>query len=113
MVNLFIGLPILLGSMWSARRGSLMGLLFWPGALFYVTYNSIAYAVAIPLTLPFVVNLALVMLSIWAMYGLLTGMDGAAVQARLKGKVPERFIGGILLWRKQPLGYINGAGLLF
>jgi hypothetical protein len=43
VVNLAIGVPILLGSMWLARRGRLIGLLFWPGALFYVLYNYIAY----------------------------------------------------------------------
>jgi hypothetical protein len=32
IVNLLIGLPILLGSMWWARRGKLLGLLLWPGA---------------------------------------------------------------------------------
>jgi 4-hydroxybenzoate polyprenyltransferase len=50
VINLLIGLPILLGSMALARRGSLMGLLFWPGALLYTLYNYIAYAVAMPLT---------------------------------------------------------------
>jgi hypothetical protein len=32
--NLVIGLAILLGAMGLARRGRLIGLLFWPGALF-------------------------------------------------------------------------------
>src|SRR5512133_3978139 len=27
--------PVLLGSMWLARRGALVGSLLWPGALFY------------------------------------------------------------------------------
>jgi len=36
--NLIVELPILLGSMWLARRRSLVGLLLWPGALFYVLY---------------------------------------------------------------------------
>ena len=31
VVNTLIGLPILLGSMWLARRGKLIGLLFWSG----------------------------------------------------------------------------------
>ena len=31
--HLAVGLPILLGSMWLARRGRLAGLLCWPGAL--------------------------------------------------------------------------------
>lgn len=39
VVNLVIGLPILLGSMGLARRGKLLGLLLWPGALFYVLYH--------------------------------------------------------------------------
>jgi len=46
VVNLFIGLPILLGSMWLARRGQLLGLLCWPGALFFVLYNYIVYVFA-------------------------------------------------------------------
>ena len=37
-LNLVVGLPILLVSMWLARRGSLIGLLCWPGALFYILY---------------------------------------------------------------------------
>jgi hypothetical protein len=35
--NLIVILPSLLASMWLARRGSLIGLLLWPGALFYVS----------------------------------------------------------------------------
>lgn len=97
VVNLFVGLPILLGSMWHARRGSLLGLLFWPGALFYIAYNSVAYAVAMPLTLSFVLNLALVLVSVYATYLILSGIDGEAVREHLQGKVPERFIGGVLV----------------
>lgn len=162
VVNLLIGLPVLLGSLRSAGRGRLLGLLFWPGALFYVIYNSIAYAVAMPLTLCFAINLALVILGILAMCVLISSLDGTAVQAQIKGKVPERYmagtligfgalfflmaagkvagfvagqvvipwaevavqiadllvtptwvLGGILLWRKQPLGYVSAVGLLF
>lgn len=42
VANLFIGLPILLGSVWLTRRGALLGLLLWPGSLLYVVYNYIA-----------------------------------------------------------------------
>ncbi len=162
VVNLFIGLPILLGSLWLARRGKLMGLLFWPGALFYVLYNYIVYVLGMPLTLVSLLYLALVTLSAYTMYNLVVSIDGKAVQQRLTGAVPERFaggvliglgtlfflrvisvmvnalinqtpvaatelalhitdfvitpawvIGGILLWRRQALGYVTGAGLLF
>jgi hypothetical protein len=157
VVNLVIGLPILLGALWLARRGKLLGLLGLPGALFYVTYNAIAYTAAMPLTWPFFANLGLAALSAVAIFLLVSSVDGAAMQAQLQGRVAERFgagvligfgvlfflravgeffdgaagmaefgvlvadglttpfwiLGGLYLWRKQPLGYIGGAGLLF
>lgn len=96
VVNLFIGLPILLGSLTLARRGKLIGLLFWPGALFYVTYNYIAYAAAMPFTWLFALYLALVALSVYTLIHLLSRMDSAAIQQRLSGAVPERLAGGVL-----------------
>lgn len=97
MVNLLIGLPILLGSIWLSRRSKLVGLLLWPGALFYVTYNYIAYSVAMPFTLPFVSYLALVVLSVYTIFRLLSSVDSAAIQGLLMGAVPERFAGGVLI----------------
>jgi hypothetical protein len=40
--HLAVGLPILVGSMWLARRGHLIGLLCWPGALLYVFYSYVS-----------------------------------------------------------------------
>lgn len=97
VVNLSIGLPLLLASLALARRGRLMGLLFWPGALFYITYNYLAYAVAMPFGWLTLLYLALVALSVYGIIRLVTGIDGAAVQQRLAGKVPERFAGGVLV----------------
>lgn len=97
VVNLLIGLPLLLGAPALTRRGKLLGLLLWPGALFYATYNYIAYAVALPLTWQFVLYLALAGLSVWAIFRLLSSIDSAAVQERLTGAVPARFSGGVLV----------------
>jgi hypothetical protein len=162
VINLVLVLPILLGSIWFARRGRLLGLLFWPGALLVVFYNAMAYVFALPLNVAFLLNLGLVTVSAYTMIGLVASVDGDVVQRRLKGAVPERvvggvltgmgglflllvvgtvggalfnqtpiaeadlgvqvadsfavpawIIGGILLWRREPLGYVAGAGLLF
>ena len=102
VVNLFIGLPLLLGAMLLARRGRLAGLLFWLGASLYVFYNAIAYAVAMSpaqagvLTWQFVVYLAQVALSAYAIVRLLAGIDEVAVQQRLAGAVQEKLAGGVL-----------------
>ena len=103
VVNLLIGLPILLGSMWLARRGKLIGLLLWPGALFFVLYNYMVYVFAMPLNVAFLLHLTLVTLSVYTVIGLIASIDGEAVQQRLTGSVPERVAGGILV----------GLGLLF
>ena len=162
VVNLSIGLPILLGSIWLARRGRLLGLLLWPGALFFVLYHYIVYTFGLPLNVGFLLALLLLALSAYTLAGLVARIDGEAVEGRLKGRVPERLaggflagsgaaffllatgtivsgilgqtpiseadlalqvsdtivslawiIGGILLWRRQPLGYVTGTGLLF
>lgn len=103
VVNLLIGVPILLGSMALARRGKLIGLLLWPGALLYVIYNAIAYVVALPVGWAFVLNLVLLALAIYTLAGLLASIDGTQVQGRLAGAVPERIGGGVLM----------GLGVLF
>jgi len=103
IVNLFIGLPIMFGSMWLARRGKLIGLLSWPGALFFVLYNYFVYTFAMPLNAVFLLHLILVMMSIYTLISLVARIDKKAVQLRLSGAVAERVAGGILV----------GFGLLF
>lgn len=97
VANLVIGLPILIGSMWLARRGKLLGLLFWPGALFYVLYNYLVYVFGMPLNWAWLLYLTLVMLSGYTMAGLVASIDGELIQGRLSSAVPERVAGGVLV----------------
>jgi hypothetical protein len=103
VVNLFIGLPILLGSMSVAWRGKLIGLLCWVGALFFVFYNYIAYVFAMPLNWAFLLHLLLAMMSGYTFIGLVVSIDGKVVQQRLSGAVQEKLAGAVLA----------GLGLLF
>ncbi len=162
VVNLVVVLPFLLGSMWFARHGKLLGLLFWPGALFCVFYNYVAYVFGMPLNAVFPLGLMLVTTSAYTMIALVASINGHAVQQRLTGIIPEKLaggalmsygalffllvlsniaqaltgrrilpeaelavmiadammapawlMGGVLLWRREVLGYVAGAGLLF
>lgn len=103
VVNLLVGMPILLGALALAWRGRLIGLLCWPGALFFVVYNAVAYVFALPPGWTFALNLLLLMLAVYTVVGLTASMDVAAVRERLAGGVPERLAGGVLV----------GLGLLF
>lgn len=95
-LNLTVGLPVLLGSMWLARRGVLVGLLLWPGALFYVLYDYGYYVLGAPFNVFFLPYIALMTLSAYAMIGVVVSIDAAVVRARVADAVPARLIGGFL-----------------
>jgi hypothetical protein len=97
LFTLVLGLPILLGSIWLARRGKLLGLLCWPGVLLYVLYIYVAYAIGVPFNVLFLAYVVLVALSAYTIIGLVASIDISAVRRRLAGAVPERTAGGILV----------------
>jgi hypothetical protein len=96
VVNLLVVLPILFGSMALTRRNRLIGLLFWPGALFIITYHYLAYTFIVPFIWQSIAYLTLVLLSTYTIYKLLSSLDSRSIQKQLAGKVPERFAGGVL-----------------
>lgn len=96
-VNLVVGVPILLGSLWLARRGSLIGLLLLPGALFYVLYTYTLYLVGAPFSVLFLLYVPLATLSAYVIIGLLSGFDREQVRQQLSQPVSARLIGGLLV----------------
>jgi len=96
-VNLFIGLPVLLISLWLWRRGQLVGLLLWPGALLYILYNYIAYLIGVPFGWLSFVYLVLVVLSAYLLFYLLSVMDQTSIQEQLAGDMPVKIAGLVLV----------------
>ena len=96
VVNLLIGLPILISSMWLSWRGKLIGLLLWPGALLYVLYNYTAYLFGLPLNWTLIFYLLLVLLSAITVTRLIMSIDGGTVRGQLEGLVFEKLSGGFL-----------------
>jgi hypothetical protein len=94
--NIVVGLPILIGSLWLARRGSLIGLLLWPGALFSVLYTYALYLVGAPFNALFLAYVALVTLSAYTTIGIVASIDGESVRQRLTF-APARIAGGTLV----------------
>jgi hypothetical protein len=95
--NLVVGLPILLVSIWLARRGALIGLLLWPGALFYALYTYSLSLVGAPFSVLFLPFVLLVSLSAYTTIGLIASINGSQVRRRLAGGVPARVVAGILV----------------
>jgi hypothetical protein len=97
MLGLVVGLPILVGALWLARRGSLMGLLPWPGVLFSIAYSYTHDLVGAPFSALFLGYVAIVALGAWTAIGLVAGIDADAVRRRLGGSVRPRLVGGLLV----------------
>jgi hypothetical protein len=110
--HLVVGLPILLGSMWLARRGKLAGLLCWPGALLYVLYSYITNLAGVPFGVLFLPYLLLVTLSAYTTIGLVASIDGEAVRLRLTGSVPARTAGGVLVGLTGLFVVINAGNIV-
>jgi hypothetical protein len=94
--NLVLVLPVLLGAMWHAKRGSIFGLLLWPGALFYVLYAYVPYLVGASLSGLFFVHAWLVTVSAFTVIGIVASIDGQLIRERLAG-APARGIGAALV----------------
>jgi len=97
VINLIVGIPILVGSIWLTGREKLVGLLLWPGALLFVIYNYIAYMIGIPFSALTLAYLALILLSAYIILDLLKAIDDQTVQEKLSGNVSEKIAGWFLV----------------
>jgi hypothetical protein len=118
LLNLVVGLPLLLGSMWLTRGGSAIGPLVWLGALFYVVYDYAFYVLGAPVTVFFLPYLALVTVSGYTAVALAARVDADRVRERYAGVVPRHVVGGFLvvvavlfiaLWSTGIAGAVAGA----
>lgn len=97
VVNLMIGLPVLVLGMQAARRGSLTGLLCWPGAMLFIFYNSLIYSLAMPASWFYPVFPLQAVLSLAAFILLVKSIPGDIVKEKLEGRVAERWCAGLMI----------------
>ncbi|MBA7474059.1 hypothetical protein ES707_19654 [subsurface metagenome] len=97
IVNLVVGLPLLLISIWLTWRGKLIGLLCWPGAIFYMLYVYFPYIICVPFNILFLPYLVLFSLSIYTLIGIIVSIDGNAVSNYVSDIIPAKIFGGILV----------------
>jgi hypothetical protein len=97
IVNLVVGLPLLLISIWLTWRGKLIGLLCWPGAIFYMLYVYFPYIICVPFNILFLPYLILFSLSIYTLIGIIISIDSNAVSNYVSDIIPAKIFGGILV----------------
>jgi hypothetical protein len=90
LVSLMVVLPALIASALLARRGSARAWLVWLGGLAYLVYSYVTYAFAIRFNTLFLVYVALLGCSSYALIGGLAATDLASIQAHFTPRTPVR-----------------------
>jgi len=96
-ITLLAVLPLLLGSIWAARRGSLRGLLLWSAGLFYVAYSYAYYVLDPEFNWLYVAYIAIVAMSMYGCLYLLLSIDAKCVADRFGPRTPVRAPAGFLM----------------
>lgn len=97
VIAIVFGVPLLLASAASARRGSTRGLLCWMGALFYVAYFWYFYVIGIRFNPLFPVHIAIVSMSLFGLLYLFVSLDLDWLRASFDERLPVRAIAVFLM----------------
>lgn len=94
LVTLLVAVPLLLGAVRLASRGSVRARLVWLGVLAYAVYNYAYYLLGAALNAHFALYLAAVLVASVALIRGLLGTDAAAIAGAFSEKTTVRTIGG-------------------
>src|SRR5215210_749272 len=97
LVTLVVVVPLLVAGLILSMRGSQRALLVWLGALGYMLYNYVFYMYAAAFNPFFLLYVALVALSLYALIFALRALDIEAVSHSFGGGTPIRWISGVMM----------------
>ncbi len=92
LITLVVALPVLVISAILALRGSMRAHLVWLGALGYLVYTYLTYALAIQFNPLFLVYVALLGCSLYALIGGLATTDFARIKAHFSRRTPVKAV---------------------
>lgn len=95
LVTLVVAVPLLVAALVMSDRGSQPAQLVWAGALGYSVYTYAYVAFGAEFNDLFLVHIAILTLSIWALICLLSSIDAAAVAARFGDRTPARSVAAL------------------
>jgi hypothetical protein len=97
-VTLFVAVPILVAALVFSQRGSLKAQLVWMGVLDYMLYNYAFYLFGTAFNAFFLVYVALLGLSIFALIFGLTNLNVNEISQQMRERTPVKWIGGYFLF---------------
>jgi hypothetical protein len=124
-----VGVPVLACSVILARRGSVIAVVTWLGAVWFLLYNALMFVFATPANQLFLLYLAMLSLAVWSAGTLLWRLDLRVLARLVPAGAPVRLVawyiwvvaavnGGMWLARILPTltsggqpGYLQGTGM--
>lgn len=97
VADLLVAFPALALSGWLASRGSIRALLVWLGVLIALVYTYVIYAFDVPFGRLYLVNVALLGMSGWALAGAASAIRGDRLRAHFDDRTPTRSTGAFLI----------------
>jgi hypothetical protein len=97
-ITLFLAIPILVAALVFSSRGSLKAQLVWMGMLDYILYNYAFYLFGSAFNWFFLIYVALVGLSIFALIFGLTNLNVNGISQQFGDRPPVKWIGGYFLF---------------
>ena len=94
MVTVLIAVPLLLGAMRSASRGSTRARLIWLGVLSYAVYNYAYYVLGAALNVFFAIYVLTFVIAAASLIIGFVGTDATAVASAFTGRTPTKALGG-------------------
>ena len=94
LVTLLIAVPLLLGAMWFASRGSTRARLVWLGVCGYAVYNYTYYVLGTALNVFFAIYVLTFVVAIASLIIGLVGTDAASVASAFSARTPAKVLGG-------------------
>jgi hypothetical protein len=92
LITLLVALPVLVISALLASRGSKRAHLVWLGVLVYLVYSYVIYALAVQFNTLFLVYVALLGCSLYALIGGLATIDFAGIKAHFSQETPVKAV---------------------
>ncbi len=90
LVVLVAVVPILVGAMWFASRGSTRAVFVWLGAVAHLLYQAFLFTLATPFNALFLLYEAMLALSIWSAVLVISGLDVHRLPALFDDRLPHR-----------------------
>ena len=115
-ITLFVAIPILIVAMRLSVLGSTRAMLVWLGVLDYFLYNYAFYLFGAAFNWFFLIYVALLGLSIFALIFGLVGLDVSGIATLVSPRFPVRWIAGYMLFVAAGLTFIyvaQSVGFIF